>query len=51
MACNTELNVLPPDVVERATDMYSTAVVRPYGILEWPALLRQLDERDDSYRS
>jgi hypothetical protein len=31
--------------------MYSATVVRPYGILEWPALLRQLDERDDSYRN
>ncbi|HXP73784.1 MAG TPA: class II aldolase/adducin family protein [Stellaceae bacterium] len=51
MACNTELNALPADVVERATYMYSAAVVRPYGILEWPALLRQLDDRDDSYRN
>jgi len=51
MACNTELNLLPAEVVERATHMYSAVVVRPYGILEWPALLRQLDERDDSYRS
>jgi ribulose-5-phosphate 4-epimerase/fuculose-1-phosphate aldolase len=51
MACNTELNTLPADVVERATYMYSAEVVRPYGVLEWPALLRQLDDRDDSYRN
>jgi ribulose-5-phosphate 4-epimerase/fuculose-1-phosphate aldolase len=51
MACNAELNQLPQAVVDRSTHMYSAAVVRPYGLLEWPALLRQLDERDDSYRS
>ena len=51
MACNAELNLLAPEVVERATHMYSAEVVRPYGILEWPALLRQLDGRDDSYRN
>ena len=51
MACNAELNQLPQAVIDRSTHMYSAAVVRPYGLLEWPALLRQLDERDDSYRS
>jgi ribulose-5-phosphate 4-epimerase/fuculose-1-phosphate aldolase len=50
MACNTELNLLPVEVIDRATHMYSPEVVRPYGILEWPALLRMLDQRDPSYR-
>jgi len=51
MACNAELNLLPQEVIDRSTYMYSPAAVRPYGLLEWPALLRQLDDRDDSYRS
>jgi ribulose-5-phosphate 4-epimerase/fuculose-1-phosphate aldolase len=50
MACNTELNHLPPETVERSTAMYGPTVVRPYGILEWPSLLRKLDKQDASYR-
>jgi ribulose-5-phosphate 4-epimerase/fuculose-1-phosphate aldolase len=50
MACNTELNTLPADVVDRSVAMYGPTVVRPYGILEWPALLRRLDKQDSSYR-
>ena len=50
MACNTELNLLPDDVVERSAGMYAPGVVRPYGLLEWPSLLRKLDKIDPSYR-
>ena len=49
MACNTELNMLPDEVVEKAVAMYDPAI-RPYGLLEWPALLRMLDKKDPSYR-
>ena len=50
MACNTELNVLPQTVVEKSTALYAPGAARPYGLLEWPALLRLLDRRDASYR-
>lgn len=50
MACNTELNVLPQSVVEKSVAMYAPGAVRPYGVLEWPALLRLLDRKDPSYR-
>lgn len=50
MACNTELNALPETVVEKSTAMYAPGAVRPYGLLEWPALLRLLDRKDPSYR-
>jgi ribulose-5-phosphate 4-epimerase/fuculose-1-phosphate aldolase len=50
MACNTELNELPESVIEKSTAMYSPKVVRPYGLLEWPGLLRRLDRKDPSYR-
>lgn len=50
MACNAELNLLDEDVIEHSVQMYSPEVVRPYGLLEWPGLLRQLDQTDRSYR-
>ena len=51
MACNTELNLMPDDVVIRSAAMYAPGAVRRYGLLEWPALLRRLDRRDPSYRT
>jgi ribulose-5-phosphate 4-epimerase/fuculose-1-phosphate aldolase len=51
MACNTELNLMPDDVVKRSAAMYAPGAVRRYGLLEWPALLRRLDRRDPSYRT
>ena len=50
MSANTELNTLPPEVVDKAVAMYEPGVIRPYGILEWPALLRKLDRLNPSYR-
>jgi ribulose-5-phosphate 4-epimerase/fuculose-1-phosphate aldolase len=50
MACNSALNALPPSVVEKSAAMYAPGAVRPYGLLEWPALLRLLDRKDPSYR-
>jgi ribulose-5-phosphate 4-epimerase/fuculose-1-phosphate aldolase len=50
MACNTELLIPPQAVIDHAVHMYSPEVVRPYGLLEWPGLLRLLDQKDASYR-
>jgi hypothetical protein len=50
MSCQTELNHLAPEIVDRAVALYDPNVIRPYGILEWPALLRKLDRLDPSYR-
>ncbi|PZU06494.1 class II aldolase/adducin family protein [Sphingomonas sp.] len=50
MACNTELNILPDDVVEKSTAMYAPGAIRRYGLLEWEGLLRKLDRLDPSYR-
>ncbi|MBV9785146.1 MAG: class II aldolase/adducin family protein [Acidisphaera sp.] len=50
MACNTKLNHLPPDVVEKSVAMYDPSAIRTYGLLEWPALLRLLDQRNPGYR-
>jgi ribulose-5-phosphate 4-epimerase/fuculose-1-phosphate aldolase len=48
MACNTELNHMAPEVVDKAVAMYPPS--RRYGLLEWPALLRLLDRKDPSFR-
>ncbi|MFT3804253.1 MAG: class II aldolase/adducin family protein [Burkholderiaceae bacterium] len=50
MACNTTLQ-LPSDEVARKTyQLYRPEVRRPFGEMEWPAMLRLLDRRDPSYR-
>jgi ribulose-5-phosphate 4-epimerase/fuculose-1-phosphate aldolase len=50
MSCNTELTFPSQDVIELTNHMYRPHVPRPFGILEWPALLRKLDRIDPSYR-
>jgi ribulose-5-phosphate 4-epimerase/fuculose-1-phosphate aldolase len=50
MACNTPLNPVPPEIVEATWLQYQPQTRRPYGVLEWPALLRLLDRIDPSYR-
>lgn len=51
MAANTELGYPPDDVVAHATHLYNPSTRRPFGVLEWPAMLRLLDRRDPSWRS
>ena len=50
LAANTELTMPPTDVVERATHLYQPGTRRPFGVMEWPAMLRLLDRRDASWR-
>jgi ribulose-5-phosphate 4-epimerase/fuculose-1-phosphate aldolase len=45
-----KINAVPADVVEKTYLNYQPNVRRPYGVLEWPALLRKLDRLDPSYR-
>jgi ribulose-5-phosphate 4-epimerase/fuculose-1-phosphate aldolase len=50
MACNSEL-IYPSEEVKATTArLFEPHVRRPYGIKEWPAMLRMLDRRDPSYR-
>ena len=51
MACNTPLVQPPPAVLEATWNNYQRGTRRPYGLMEWPALLRKLDRMDPSYRS
>jgi ribulose-5-phosphate 4-epimerase/fuculose-1-phosphate aldolase len=50
LAANTELLTPAEEVVAHATHLYQPATRRPYGIMEWPAMLRFLDRRDPSWR-
>jgi ribulose-5-phosphate 4-epimerase/fuculose-1-phosphate aldolase len=51
MACGVKLNKVPDDIVEQTYVNYQPQVRRPFGVLEWPALLRKLDKIDPSYRN
>jgi hypothetical protein len=51
MAANQELITPSGTIVERTAELFKPNVRRPFGILEWPGLLRQLDRRDPSYRN
>jgi len=50
MSCNTPLQQVPPAVLEATWNNYQPGTRRPYGVMEWPALLRKLDRLDPSYR-
>ena len=50
MSCNTKLVDVPADVVEQTYQNYQPKVRRPFGVLDWPALLRKLDRIDPSFR-
>jgi ribulose-5-phosphate 4-epimerase/fuculose-1-phosphate aldolase len=46
-----EVHVPPGDVLERAAHLYQPGTRRPYGELEWHAMLRQLDAEPGGYPS
>ena len=49
MACNSPLRAVPQPVLEETWNNYQPGTRRPYGLMEWPALLRKLDRMDPSY--
>ncbi len=46
MAARTDLIIPSNEVLERTAHLYQPGTRRPYGILEWPAMLRLLDAED-----
>ena len=50
MSCGVRLREVPQAVVEATYINYQPQTRRPFGVLEWPALLRKLDRIDPSYR-
>lgn len=51
MACNSALHPVPQAVVENTHKQYQPGTRRPYGLMEWPALLRLADRLDPGYRT
>jgi ribulose-5-phosphate 4-epimerase/fuculose-1-phosphate aldolase len=50
MSCNSPFRKVPQDILEATWNNYQPGTRRPYGLMEWPALLRKLDRLDPSYR-
>jgi ribulose-5-phosphate 4-epimerase/fuculose-1-phosphate aldolase len=51
MATHAPFHAVPQPVLEATWNNYQRGTRRPYGQMEWPALLRKLDRIDSSYRS
>ena len=51
MACHSPLQQVSAQVLEETFQNYQPNTRRPYGVMEWPALLRMLDRADPSYRT
>lgn len=49
-ATQAPLQPVPAEVLEETWNNYQPGTRRPYGLMEWPALLRKLDRLDSSYR-
>ena len=50
MATGAKLLPVPEAVLHETYMNYQPQTRRPYGVMEWPALLRKLDRMDPSYR-
>ena len=44
------LQQVPRPVLEETWNNYQPGTRRPYGVMEWPALLRKLDRIDPGFR-
>src|SRR5690606_6812142 len=51
MAANSPLRPVSEEVLQETWNNYQPGTRRPYGVIEWPALLRKLDRTDPSYRA
>lgn len=50
LSCNTELAMPPQEVIDASYRLYLPGTRRPFGVLEWPALLAKLDRIDPTFR-
>ncbi|MFF7399716.1 class II aldolase/adducin family protein [Achromobacter sp. NPDC008082] len=50
MATGSPLRQVSPAVLEDTWNNYQPGTRRPYGVMEWPALLRKLDRMDPAFR-
>lgn len=50
MACNTPLQKVSDKILHETYMNYQPGTRRPFGLMEWPGLLRYLDRLDPSYK-
>ncbi|WP_019450227.1 class II aldolase/adducin family protein [Cupriavidus sp. BIS7] len=50
LACGKELTTVPSEIVEDTRKNYLPGTRRPFGLMEWPAMLRKLNRIDPSYQ-
>ena len=50
MSCNSPLQKVSEKVLHETYMNYQPQVRRPYGVMEWPSMLRLLDRLDPSFR-
>ncbi|MBF6989144.1 MULTISPECIES: class II aldolase/adducin family protein [unclassified Cupriavidus] len=50
LACGQPLTTVPAEIVEDTRKNYLPGTRRPFGVMEWPAMLRKLDRIDPSYK-
>ena len=52
LACKQGASGYPSQaIVDKTFNLYQPHVRRPFGLMEWPAMLRYLDRRDASYKT
>lgn len=51
MAGGTKLHMPSQAVIDKTNHLYKPHVRRPFGEMEWPAMLRLLDRKDPSYKT
>jgi len=51
MATGATFHAVPQPVMEATWNNYQRGTRRPYGLMEWPALLRKLDRLDPGYKT
>jgi ribulose-5-phosphate 4-epimerase/fuculose-1-phosphate aldolase len=50
LSCNVEVQMPAREVIDESYRLYLPGTRRPFGVLEWPALLAKLDKVDPSFR-
>jgi len=51
LSCNVELQMPPQAIIDASYRLYLPQTRRPFGVLEWPALLRKLDRDAPDYKT
>ncbi len=51
LSAGAELVQPPQEVIAHTAHMFEPGVRRPFGVMEWEALIRLLDHEDASYRT